>query len=208
MALLALANLGLVLFDLSYIPWRNFYLKHLPQLTEQYGARFKGIEPHRLTTAYSETVRELENQVALTGIQSAEVNQQLLQLQSLSEELIDEDPFAAVNKAGTLERIKNRMRDRVGVSSSKQAFATFWSQAYLSREGWNPSISFFSVRFNRCWQLIITATLVRTASQSTGFGKLTSGSRRFCSGIFKPHLLFKPSLSASHLARCGDLAQL
>lgn len=143
MALLALANLGLVLFDLSYIPWRDFYLKHLPQLTEWYGAQFKGIEPHRTTTAYLEAVQQLENQVALTGVQSPEVNQQLLDLQARSVELVDENPFDAANKTGTLERIKNRMRDRVGTDSSKQAFITFWSQDYLSRAGWNPSIEFF-----------------------------------------------------------------
>jgi hypothetical protein len=143
MALLALANLGFVLFDLSYIPWRDFYLKHLPQFTVWYGAQVKGIEPHQITTAYLAAVQQLENQVALTGVQSPEVNQQLLNLQTRSAELVDENPFDAANKTGTLERIKNRMRDRVGTDSSKQAFSTFWSQDYLSRAGWNSSIEFF-----------------------------------------------------------------
>jgi hypothetical protein len=143
MALLALANFGLVLFGLSYIPWRDFYLKQLPQLTEWYGAEFKGIEPHRTTTAYLAAVQDLENQVTQTGLESAAVNQQLLKLQSLSDEMIDENPFEAVGKSGTLERIKNRMRDQIGVQSAKQAFNTFWSQAYLSRTGWNESIQFF-----------------------------------------------------------------
>lgn len=143
MALLALTNLGLVLFDLSYIPWRNFYLKQVPQLTEWYGAQFKGIEPHRSTIAYLAAVQTLENQVALTGVQSPEVNQQLQQLQARSEELIDENPFEAIGKSGTLERIKNRMRDQVGVDSSTQAFRIFWSQDYLTQAGWNRSIEFF-----------------------------------------------------------------
>ncbi|WP_316429396.1 hypothetical protein [Leptolyngbya sp. NK1-12] len=143
MALLALANLGLVLFDLSYIPWRDFYLRRLPQLTEWYGRQFKGIEPHRMTTAYLDAVQQLEEQVALTGLQSPEVNQQLLNLQRLSVEMVDENPFDGANKTGILERIKNRMRDQVRADSSKQAFTTFWSQDYLMQAGWNPSLQFF-----------------------------------------------------------------
>lgn len=143
MALLALTNLGLVLFDLSYIPWRDFYLKQVPQLTEWYGERFKGIEPHQMTVGYLKAVQALETQVTLSGVQSPEVNQQLLNLQALSVEMIDENPFEAVDKSGTLEQIKNRMRAHVGATSSKQAFQTFWSQDYLTRQGWNPSIRFF-----------------------------------------------------------------
>lgn len=143
MALLALINLGLVLFDLSYVPWRDFYLRHAPQLTEWYGAQFKGIERHRTTTGYLAAVATLENQIAATGIQSPAVNQQLQTLQTLSVEIIDENPFEAVGKSGTLERIKNRMRDRVGVESSKLAFQTFWSQDYLTQTGWPDAIDFF-----------------------------------------------------------------
>ncbi len=143
MALIALVNLLLVLFDLSYIPWRDFYLRYLPNLTEWYGAQFKGIEPHRATTAYLAAVQELEKQVAQTGLQSAAVNQQLLKLQELSTEMVNENPFAAVGKAGTLERIKNRMRDHMNIQSAKQAFNAFWSQEYLSQTGWLESMQFF-----------------------------------------------------------------
>lgn len=143
MALLALTNLGLVLFDLSYIPGRDFYLKHVPALTQWYGARFKGIESHRTTTAYLNAIQQLENQVALTGVQSPEVNQQLQKLQTLSVELIDENPFEAIDKSGTLEQIKNRMRDQMGTDSAKTALKTFWSQDYLTQAGWNDSITFF-----------------------------------------------------------------
>ena len=45
MALLALVNLGFVLFDLSYVPFCNFYLRNLPRVTDVYDP-IKGIEPH------------------------------------------------------------------------------------------------------------------------------------------------------------------
>lgn len=143
MALMALLNLGLVLFDLSYIPGRDLYLKYLPNLTLWYGEQVKGIEPHRDTVAYLNAVNDLESQVAQTGLQSPEVSQQLATLQGLSVNLVDENPFEAVGKSGTLERLKRRMREEVGDDSAKQAFQTFWSQDYLSRQGWQPSIQFF-----------------------------------------------------------------
>ena len=48
MAITATVNLGLVLFNLSYVPWRDFYLRKLPQIIQIYDP-IKGIEPHRDT---------------------------------------------------------------------------------------------------------------------------------------------------------------
>ncbi len=146
MAAIALTNLGLVAFDLSYVPWRDLYLRQFPELTQWYGATFKGMEPHRATDSYLATVAQLQEQVAQTGLQSAEATALLARLRQQSNELIDEDPFQIANKSGTLERIKNRMRDQVGVESSKQAFATFWSPDYLSQRGWSTEIGFFDSR--------------------------------------------------------------
>ncbi len=142
MAIIATVNLGLVLFDLSYIPWRNFYLRKVPQITQVYN-KIKGIEPHRETAYYLATVKTLTQQVSQTGLQSPSVETKLEELRRLSREMIDTNPFAPVGKSGTLEKIKNQMRDRIHQESAKQAFATFWSQAYLSQKGWNQEINFF-----------------------------------------------------------------
>jgi hypothetical protein len=143
MALLASANLLLVLFDLSYVPWRNLYLQKLPQVTYIYD-RFKGIEPHRETSHYLKTVDVLTEQVSQTGLQSSQVAKTLAELRNLSNEMVDSNPFAGVGKSGTLEKIKNRMRDRINIDSSKQAFSIFWSQPYLTQRGWTQEISFFN----------------------------------------------------------------
>jgi hypothetical protein len=143
MAIIAVINLGLVLFDLSYVQWRDFYLRRLPQITKVYDP-IKGIEPHRDTTSYLEAVVALEEQVSQTGLQSPQTKNQLVQLSRLSTEIIDSNPFAGVNKSGTLEKIKNRMRDRTRQKSAKQAFATFWSQPYLTQNGWVREINFFN----------------------------------------------------------------
>ena len=142
MAIIATVNLGLVLFDLSYIPWRNLYLRKVPQITQVYD-KIKGIEPHRETAYYLATVKTLTQKVSQTGLQSPSVETKLEELRRLSSEMIDTNPFAEVGKSGTLAKIKNKMRDRIHQESAKQAFATFWSQAYLSQKGWNQEINFF-----------------------------------------------------------------
>jgi hypothetical protein len=144
MAIVTLLNLSLVAFDLSYIPWRDFYLHRFPALTQWYGAHFKGIEPHHTTDRYLQTVAQLESQVAQTGVNSPQSLILLDRLRQQSAEIIDEDPFQTANKSGTLERIKRRMRSHTQQESSKQAFDTFWSPASIAQVGWNPSISFFN----------------------------------------------------------------
>lgn len=144
MAVVALINLAIVLLDLSYIPWYDFYLTQAPQFVQWYGQRFKGIEPDRFTENYLSTVQQLEDQVALTGLRSPEVETLLQELQSLSNTMVDENPFAEAGKTGTLERIKHRMRERVDRNSSKRAFSIFWSQDYLAETDWQESIDFFN----------------------------------------------------------------
>jgi hypothetical protein len=145
MAFLALFNLILVIFDLSYLPLRDFYLRRLPWLVEKYDP-FKAIEPQRDTVAYLETVEDLEAAVAEVGLQSPAVELILAELRQLSAVMIDENPFQIADKTGTLEKIKNRMRDRVPnpQDSSKEAFEIFWSQEYLLEEGWQDEITFFN----------------------------------------------------------------
>ncbi|MBE9003512.1 hypothetical protein IQ259_00310 [Fortiea sp. LEGE XX443] len=147
MALIATINLGLVLFDLTYVQWRDFYLRRLPNITQIYDP-IKGIEPHRETQSYLKAVDALKEQVSQTGLTSPQAKTKLEELSRLSAEMIDSNPFAAVGKSGTLEKIKNRMRDRIGENSAKQSFDTFWSQAYLSETGWNQEINFFNQKIS------------------------------------------------------------
>lgn len=144
MVAIAAVNLGLVAFDLSYIPLRDRYLALAPGLTTWYGAVFKGIEPHRVTEAYLREVNTLKSTLELEGIESEAVAQQLANLRESSVSLVDENPFELAGKSGTLERIKQAVRDRTDIdSSSKEAFRTFWSQDYLETEGWSTELAFF-----------------------------------------------------------------
>jgi hypothetical protein len=159
MALIAAANLGLVMFDMAYVPWRNFLLQRtvqvaswriplpLPDVTPLYDP-IKGIEPHRDTQKYIKTVQQLETDLQQFGIDSPQVAQQLETLRQRSVEMVDTNPFSAANKSGTLEKIKNRMRDRVFAkdnpeASSRKAFEQFWSADYLKQKGVQPELKFF-----------------------------------------------------------------
>ena len=144
-AIVAVVNFCLVLFDLSYIPWRDFYLREFPSLTHLYDP-IKGIEPHRETQRYLNKVNELEQQVMQTGLQSPQTENSLQELRSLSSEMIQDNPFAVANKTGILAKIKNQMRDRVGKESAHEAFTLFWSQAHLSQAGWQQEINFFNTQ--------------------------------------------------------------
>ncbi|MEM8505146.1 MAG: hypothetical protein AAF716_18575 [Cyanobacteria bacterium P01_D01_bin.1] len=128
-AAIAFVNLVLVLFDLSYVRLRDLYLRTLPQPTIWYGEQFKGIEPNRTTSAYLGLVDQLSVQVETDSNTLRDrqgIEDTLAQLREQSVEIINEDPFAVANKSGTLERIKNEMRDRMDEESSKTAFQRFW----------------------------------------------------------------------------------
>lgn len=146
MALIIVVNLGLVFLDMSYIPWRDFYLRSIPTWTEWYGQQFKGIEPHRDTQAYLEEVDRLRDQVGKTGLRSPEATILMDDLAAFSHKIIDENPFELAGKTGRLERIKNEMRDRLQLPSAKDAFTAFWNPDYLEQAGWQQEMAFFDRR--------------------------------------------------------------
>lgn len=139
---IAAADLGLVFFDLSYIPWRDFYVLKAPAALHETYDQLKGIEPYRDTQQYIDRVEDLETQVALTGIESPQVEAILADLRQRSIDMIEENPFQLANKTGNLERIKNEVRAYIENDSAKDSFQIFWSQDYL-KQNWDASITFY-----------------------------------------------------------------
>ncbi len=165
MALLALLNLLLVIFDLSYIPLRDFWLQGRVQLLVKIGTFeqefpqqplkvlpvrvtdwydwVKGIEPNRSTKHYLEKVQDLDNNIGQSALKITEesdlqvIDQILTDLQSSSISMIEDNPFQIANKTGTLERIKNKMR--LHVFNSKDASSKEAFQMFWSREYLNKN---------------------------------------------------------------------
>jgi hypothetical protein len=142
LALLALMNFGFVLFDFSYIPWRNLYFRYLNPITKIYDP-LKGIEPHRETEKYLATVDSLKKQAQTQGWQSTEVQATLQDLGEQSARMIETNPFQLAGKTGTLEKIKNRLRDRMHQESSRSAFRAFWSLNHLQKAGFEQELAYF-----------------------------------------------------------------
>ncbi|NJM20534.1 MAG: hypothetical protein HC836_14500 [Richelia sp. RM2_1_2] len=142
-AILAVINLCLVFFDLTYIHWRDFYFQVLPNVTQIYDP-IKGIEPHPETQNYLYKVTELEEQVLQTSLNSPQVKNRLSELRFLSHRMIEENPFDVANKSGTLAKIKNEIRLHTNQQSARDAFNVFWSQTYLSEMGWQSEINLFN----------------------------------------------------------------
>ncbi|TVS02938.1 MAG: hypothetical protein EA413_11335 [Cyanobium sp. PLM2.Bin73] len=158
-AVWASLNLVWVAFDLTYVALRPFWLQRnlqpipgvpltvplqvLPDITPWVDP-IKGIEPHRETQAYLDQFQRLD--AALTGASAPfSPGQQLLleQQVELTEQMIDTNPFQGSGQSGTLEKIKNRLRDRADQDSSKQAAAQLLSPAWLERSPWQQERLFW-----------------------------------------------------------------
>ena len=156
-ALWAGVNLALVLFDITYIPLRTFWLQRnltplpqvplvvpltvLPDITPLYDP-VKGIEPHRETEAYLEAFRRLDQALLSDSPTAATATLRRRQVE-LTEAMINENPFAASGNSGTLEKIKNRLRQRAGEESAKQAAQRLLSDAWLKQHNWEQERRFW-----------------------------------------------------------------
>ncbi|KST65950.1 hypothetical protein BC008_23455 [Mastigocoleus testarum BC008] len=141
-AIIALINLLLVLFNLSYLPLRDVYLRNSPFLVSFYDP-VKSIEPHPYTERYIHTVDLLEQQIPKIETEAALKTKLLENLREQSTNLLIEDPFLAANKFGTFAKLKRRMQYHMDTLSAKQAFDRFWSIEYLQNAGFDSELSFF-----------------------------------------------------------------
>lgn len=160
-AIWASFNLVWVGFDLTYVPLRTFWLQRnlypipsvplvlplhaIPDITPWVDP-IKGIEPHRETEAYRRAFDQLD--VALqqqpAGVPLSPALVLLLQRQvQLSGQLIDSNPFEATGASGTLEKIKNRLRQRANRDSARQAAADLLDPQRLARVPWTEERRFW-----------------------------------------------------------------
>jgi hypothetical protein len=134
--LIATANILLVIFDLTYFEFRTFYINNdyinLEPVVQLYDP-YKGTEPNLVTQKYIDTAQRVKAKY-LQNPQDPEIPKLLLDLQTQSKSIIDTDPFARVGKTGSLERIKNRVRQRMNNKSATQAFRVFWSLENLNKD--------------------------------------------------------------------------
>ncbi len=161
-ALVAFANICLVVFDASYlwkIPYarmtfRDVYLDYAPGLVKKYDP-VKGIESHRFVDSYNEEISNLKSALGELAENPADLQARQTSVQSreaLIEMTVDminrrgvDSHFYLAEKDGVLERIKNKMREEYPneEDSAKDAFREFFSQENLNPDNYNEKFKFF-----------------------------------------------------------------
>ncbi|WP_036481992.1 hypothetical protein [Myxosarcina sp. GI1] len=191
MAFIAVINLLLVIFNLTYIPLRDFWYSgrvsigdiktayfelegievdllppSISQSVTQYD-QVKGIVANRDTEQYLALVERLKQELAQgSEVTSKNVTNILGDLRRRSLEIIDSDPFAEAGKSGILEQIKNRMRQHLPNTSqsAKQAFWQFWSVNHLEGKV-AEELSFFDTEI----QPLFARNYYRYLSENGGY---------------------------------------
>jgi len=149
-AIIAVANLAIAAFNLSYLPLRNLYLRYTPAIVTAYDP-VKGIEPHPTTQRYIAAIdalnQALNQQVdAAPSLDSASIEEALAHLRQQSDALIRENPFASGGQFGTFAKLKRRMQTITDTDTTQAAIATLWSQNFLEQTGWPVVYDLFQTR--------------------------------------------------------------
>ncbi|MFM7427350.1 MAG: hypothetical protein ACKO7W_20510 [Elainella sp.] len=135
-AILALLNVVLVMFNLTYLQLRSLYLQTVPAVVQLYDP-VKGLYPHPETQRYLERVAELETQFAQADPPTA----LLAELRSYSQLLVQDNPFS---DDAELETIRRHLQVRTGAESVFVAFDRFWDEDYLTQRGWQGELGFWN----------------------------------------------------------------
>ncbi len=162
LAVWASVNLLWVAFDITYVPLRTFWLQRnlypipsvplvvpltvIPDVTPLVDP-IKGIEPHRETQAYLEQFRQLDAALVSLPAGQAPLPRQVLLLNrqaQLTAQLIDSNPFLGSEASGTLEKIKNRLRQRADRDSARQASSLLLSPERIRISGWSQERRFWN----------------------------------------------------------------
>ncbi len=139
-AIIAVVNLILVLFDLSYVPGRDFYLRG-----DLFVEKFRETKREKYLTK----VDRLQTLLQENGLDDPQVETLLSELREQSVQLVDKERFRVTDRYGALEEIKIRMETTMGAENAEQAFLAFWSREYLNSVGWRQAMDFFNrdIRF-------------------------------------------------------------
>ncbi len=129
----AVLNLLLVLFDLTYISLRPRYIQHAPGIAAWYDP-YKGIEPHWTTESYQKLADSLALRWQKSGgtLSEAELAAFGDTLFALSAKILSERPYERFGLMAYQEQLKNKVKAFVQTHygerlSGTAAFRRFWT---------------------------------------------------------------------------------
>jgi len=134
MVWVAVINLSLILFDLTYLWLRPTYHRYLPVVTRIWDP-VKGIEPHPLTQGLLDEI-EATWAVLESDPGSPELTTHLEQLRALTLRVYRENPFERAGQSARLDVLKQRLAGQAGVPRTdlenpqvlEQAVAGMWPE--------------------------------------------------------------------------------
>jgi hypothetical protein len=112
MVWVALINLWMILFDLTYLWLRPQYFTYVPVVTRIYDP-VKGIEPHPLTEALGEQIAVTKTAL-LRDPDSPTIPDHVERLRELTYRMLIEDPFARSGMDRTIDIIKEKLAAGIG----------------------------------------------------------------------------------------------
>lgn len=133
MVWVAVINLSLIAFDLTYLMMRPVYFRWVPVVTRIYDP-VKGIEPHPLTDEIIDRAEAAEQLLALDP-DSQRLAEQLDGLGDLTARMLLENPFERSGQTRNLEVIRRLIADETGIPAAelhtpggiRTAASEFWS---------------------------------------------------------------------------------
>ncbi|MCC5813166.1 MAG: hypothetical protein JJT78_00285 [Leptospira sp.] len=108
MVLIVLANLTLIVFDLTYLWLRPFYFQNFPKVVKMYDKPILGIEGHRSTDKYLRFVEELEY---LEKIKNQEFYDKEFEIATQELKMVVESINS--NNDDKLEKVKNELLENL-----------------------------------------------------------------------------------------------
>jgi hypothetical protein len=132
MVWVALINLWMILFDLTYLWLRPLYHQYVPAVTRIYDP-VKGIEPHPLTEAILDQIAVTEAELVLNP-RSPSIPEHVERLRELTIRMVRENPFERSGQGPVIDILKDRLAgsiDRTGSALSDpdtllRAIVAFW----------------------------------------------------------------------------------
>ncbi len=158
-AVLTAINLSWIIFDISYIPLRAFWinrnfhplpstsivipLKWLPDITSYYDS-FKGIKADTKSQTYLRNFKQLDQIIALEQIDTAKGEENRSSNLKLIQEIINNDVSIEIKDMIKVRKIRSLLRDKAGKDSANEAASYLLSKNYLKELDWNIERQFWN----------------------------------------------------------------
>ncbi|KGG16446.1 MULTISPECIES: hypothetical protein [unclassified Prochlorococcus] len=151
LAIIAMVNFSWIIFDVSYIPLRNFWasrsiylfnssttsisLRWIPDITNYYD-QIKGIQANPLSNEIKNSFAKLDKTISKNGIRNQSVKELLSDYQLLINNFVEFSQISSQKDLDGIKTIKASLKERSGEINYKSGYKKLLSINYLSQASW------------------------------------------------------------------------